>query len=35
VLHPFGGANACFYNILRDEKMQSYHQIRYPGPTYP
>jgi hypothetical protein len=35
VLHPFGGGDACFYNILRDEKTQSYHQFRYAGPTYP
>jgi hypothetical protein len=35
VIHPFGGATACFYNILRDAKSQSYHQIRYPGPSYP
>lgn len=35
VLHPFGGGDACLYNILRDEKTQSYHQFRYAGPTYP
>lgn len=35
VIRPFGGADACFYNILRDAKAQSYHQIRYPGPSYP
>ena len=35
VIHPFGGTGACFYNIIRDAKAQSYHQIRYAGPTYP
>ncbi len=35
VLHPFGGDDACFYNIVRDHKLQSYHQLRYAGPRYP
>jgi len=35
VLHPFGGGDACYYNILRDEKRQSYHQFRYADPGYP
>jgi hypothetical protein len=35
VLHPFGGGDACFYNVLRDERTQSYHQFRYAGPSYP
>lgn len=35
VLHPFGGGDACFYNILRDSKAQSYHQFRYAGQAYP
>jgi hypothetical protein len=35
VIHPFGGAGACYYNILRDAKAQSFHQIRYAGPSYP
>jgi hypothetical protein len=35
VLHPFGGGDACYYNVLRDAKMQSYHQFRYAGPVYP
>lgn len=35
VLHPFGGGDACFYNILRDEFQQSYHQIAYAQATYP
>lgn len=35
VLHPFGGGSACFYNILRDSRGQSYHQFEFAGPTYP
>lgn len=35
VLHPFGGGDVCFYNVIRDHKLQSYHQIAYPGPMYP
>ena len=35
VLHPFGGGSACFYNILRDSRGQSYHQLEFAGPTYP
>lgn len=35
VVRPFGGAGDCFYNVMRDAKTQSYHQIRYAGPTYP
>lgn len=35
VLHPFGGGDACYYNIIRDHRAQSYHQIAYPGPRYP
>jgi len=35
VLHPFGGGDACYYNILRDAKRQSYHQFRYAGTSYP
>ncbi len=35
VLHPFGGGDACYYNILRDAKMQAYHQFRYAGAGYP
>lgn len=35
VLHPFGGGDACFYNVLRDARMQSYHQFRFAGARYP
>jgi hypothetical protein len=34
-VHPFGGGSACFYNIIRDSKAQSYHQLVYAGATYP
>jgi hypothetical protein len=29
VVHPFGGGDACFYAIIRDEKLQSYHQLSF------
>jgi hypothetical protein len=35
VVHPFGGGDRCFYNVIRDAKLQSYHQISYSGATYP
>ena len=35
VLEPFGGDGQCFYNIIRDSKLQSYHQVKFPGHTYP
>jgi hypothetical protein len=35
VIHPFGGGNNCYYNIIRDEKAQSYHQIVFDGAVYP
>jgi hypothetical protein len=35
VLRPFGGGDACFFNIFRDHKLQAYHQFRYAGPQYP
>jgi hypothetical protein len=35
VVHPFGGGDACFYNIVRDAFAQAYHQLDYAGPTYP
>lgn len=35
VLHPFGGGDACYYNILRDARTQSYHQFRYAAAGYP
>ena len=34
-VHPFGGGSACFYNIIRDSKQQSYHQLTYAAPQYP
>ena len=35
VLRPFGGGDACFYNIIRDARAQSYHQFQFAGPHYP
>lgn len=35
VVHPFGGGNECLYNVIRDHKLQSYHQLSYAGPRYP
>lgn len=35
VLRPFGGGDACYYNILRDSRSQSYHQLEFAGPTWP
>lgn len=35
VLLPFGGGNDCYYNVLRDNLVQSYHQIAYAGERYP
>lgn len=35
VLFPFGGEGKCFYNIIRDEKLQSYHQLAYPREVWP
>lgn len=35
VVHPFGGGDACFYNIIRDHRLQSYHQISYAKAVYP
>jgi hypothetical protein len=34
-VHPFGGGDRCFYNVIRDSKLQSYHQLSYAGATYP
>ena len=34
-LRPFGGGDECFYNIIRDEKLQSYHQFEYGSARYP
>lgn len=34
-LLPFGGGDDCYYNVLRDNLVQSYHQITYADDTYP
>ena len=34
-IHPFGEGGECYYNVIRDELQQSYHQIVYAGDTYP
>ena len=35
VVYPFGGPGECYYNIIRDEKAQAYHQIGYAKSSYP
>ena len=35
VLMPFGGGDECYYNIIRDNLVQSYHQFAYAGELYP
>ncbi|MDX1992682.1 MAG: hypothetical protein SF029_09840 [bacterium] len=35
VLLPFGGGDACYYNVVRDNLVQSYHQVQYAGDVYP
>ena len=35
VLLPFGGGEDCYYNVVRDNLVQSYHQYAYSGDTYP
>jgi len=35
VIRPFGGGTKCYYNIIRDNLAQSYHQIHYGKPYYP
>ncbi len=35
ILLPFGGGDSCYYNIVRDNLVQSYHQYAYAGDTYP
>ena len=35
LVEPFGGDGECFYNIIRDSKLQSYHQIKYASSIYP
>jgi hypothetical protein len=35
VLDPHGGDGHCYYNIVRDNLVQSYHQYVYAGPSWP
>jgi hypothetical protein len=35
VLLPFGGGDHCYYNIVRDNLTQSYHQYIYADDMYP
>ena len=35
VLHPFGAEGDCYYNILRDHRVQAYHQFEYSGASFP
>jgi hypothetical protein len=35
VLHPFGAEGDCYYNILRDHRVQAYHQFEFAGPSFP
>lgn len=35
VLLPFGGGDECYYNIVRDNLVQSYHQYVYTDLQYP
>jgi hypothetical protein len=35
VLHPYGEEGDCYYNILRDELVQTYHQIGFAGSSFP
>jgi hypothetical protein len=34
-LLPFGGETDCYYNIVRDNLVQSYHQFAYAADLYP
>lgn len=34
-LLPFGGEDNCYYNVLRDNVVQSYHQYEYSTVQYP
>lgn len=34
-LLPFGGGDDCYYNVVRDNLLQSYHQFQYAGERYP
>lgn len=35
VLLPFGGGDSCYYNIVRDNLVQAYHQFEYAQASYP
>ncbi len=35
VIEPVGDGDDCYYNILRDNLLQSYHQYVYAGPSWP
>lgn len=35
VIEPAGGGEGCYYNILRDNLLQSYHQYVYAAPRWP
>ncbi len=35
VLQPFGGGDSCYYNVIRDNLVQSYHQYAYAEAQYP
>jgi hypothetical protein len=35
VLLPFGGGDQCYYNVVRDNLVQSYHQVAYAQAQYP
>jgi hypothetical protein len=34
-LLPFGGGDSCYYNVIRDNLVQSYHQVAFSGVQYP
>lgn len=34
-INPFGGGDDCYYNIVRDNLVQSYHQFEYADAVYP
>ena len=34
-LLPFGGGDSCYYNIVRDNLVQSYHQFAFASDTFP
>jgi hypothetical protein len=32
---PFGGGDTCYFNVIRDNLVQAYHQIAYAGSVFP